>query len=312
MLKLSILAVDDSPVITEMIRDAFETEGYNVLTAQDGAEALKVSLQEHPDLIIADVAMPGMDGWELCSQIRTNPFTSFIPFIFLTARSQAPDRIKGLQMGADDYLTKPFEMDELIARVQLIFQRMRKTQESMLLKEQRSLSGSTKEMALPDLLQLFGINQKSGLLKISRMGFPSGGIAMEAGRIIGARLGAARGEKALYRLLSWQDANFEVSTLSDWKGGNDLGHSVEEALMEGMRQIDELALMEKEYPLAGKRLKVLKKPGESELSPREEQVFAAIDRDNEVSSVIDALPMTDYDAYKTVIYFIRKGILTAD
>jgi CheY-like chemotaxis protein len=311
MLKLSILAVDDSPVITEMIKDSFENEGYRVLIAADGAEGLRLALEEHPDLIIADIAMPGMDGWDLCSQIRTNPFTSFIPFIFLTSRAEAPDRIRGLQMGADDYLTKPFAMEELIARVNLIFQRMRKNQESHLIKQQKSLSGSTSEMALPDLLQLFGLNQKTGLLRINKVGQLPGKIALENGRVCWAELGPALGAKAIYRLLRWSDAHFEVAPLTPPPAPQPPPGEVQELLMEGMRQLDELAALEHDYPLGDKKLRLVSRPPASELSPREEELIAAAARVDCLPALLDALPWTDYDVFRMAVYFLRKGVLAA-
>jgi CheY-like chemotaxis protein len=313
MLKLSILAVDDSPVITEMIRDAFESEGYRVMVAEDGAQALKTALNEHPDLIIADIAMPGMDGWDLCGQIRSNPFTSFIPFIFLTTRTEAPDRIRGLQMGADDYLTKPFEMDELIARVQLIFQRMRTSQEALLVKDRnKTLSGHTSEMALPDLLQMFSVNQKTGLLRISKVGMPTGKIGLEKGSIIWAEFGRARGEKALYRMLTWEDAHFDVEPLMRPERDPGLPGSVEASLIEGMRQIDERSEMEKEFKLAGKKLKLVSRPAESGLSPREAQLIKTVESARDVGEVLEALAWTDFDIYRMIVYFIRKGVIGAE
>ena len=312
MLRLSILAVDDSPVITEMIKDAFEAEGYRVLAAEDGSEALKIALAENPDIIIADVNMPGMDGWELCSQIRSNPFTSFIPFIFLTARVQAPDRIRGIQMGADDYLTKPFEMEELIARVHIIFQRIRKTQESLLTRERKSLSGSTREMALPDLLQMFALNQKTGMLRITRMGFPPGLIAVENGRIIRAELGPARGAKAIYRLLLWPDAHFEMEPLLDTRTDPGMPAGVEEILMEGMRQLDELKVLEQELPLRDKKLKLVSAPPASELSPREETLLEAVKKSATFHEIMDAVAWPDYEVYRMLAYFIRKGAIAPE
>lgn len=312
MLKLSILVVDDSPVITEMVKDAFEDEGYRVETAGDGVEALRKALDSHPDLIIADISMPGMDGWELCSQIRSNPFTSFIPFIFLTSRTEAPDRIRGIQMGADDYLTKPFDMDELIARVNLIFQRIRKNQEAFLVQGQKTLSGSTKEMALPDLLQMFSLNQKTGALRITRVGYPTGTIWMESGNILGAELGKAAGLKAVYRLLRWDDAHFEVAPLQKGADMNETVGSVESVLMDGMRQIDEMKEMERDYPLAGKTLSVIERPPGSELSPREDTMLEKVLETPDFHDLLDGLPWSDYDIYRMAVYFIRKGVLKAE
>jgi CheY-like chemotaxis protein len=309
MLKLSILAVDDSLVITEMIKDAFEAEGYKVITAADGAEALKMALDQNPDIIIADITMPGMDGWELCSQIRSNPFTSFIPFIFLTAQTEAPDRIRGLQMGADDYLTKPFEMEELLVRVQLIFERMRKSQEAVLTQKKKTLSGSTSEMALPDLLQMFSINQKTGLLRINKMGFPDGNISLENGEIIRVSIGNIKGEKALYRMLRWNEAHFDVQPLMNNDKLPGFPMTANEALMEGMRQIDELTALENDLQLNGKSLAVKDKPSESELSPREIELLSTIEKSEEFGQVLDSLPWTDFEICRMIAYFHKKGVV---
>ena len=314
MLKLKILAVDDSPTVTEMIRDAFEAEGYRVFTAGDGAAALNLALAENPDLIIADITMPGLDGWELCSQIRSNPFTSFIPFIFLTVRGQAPDRIRGLQMGADDYLTKPFAMEELKARVNLIFQRMLKTQEAVLLRRQKTLSGTTRDVGLTDLIQMFAANQKTGLLKISRVGKPTGRIAFSAGRVIRVELGAVRGQKALFRLLDWPDAQFEVDPLTELDRDESLSEKSEVLLMEGVRQLDELHHLEQEYPLVGKTIRLLPErvPAESELTPREAEVLGRLKETGNILEILDRLPGLDLDLYKVVVYLIRKGMAAAE
>ncbi len=314
MLKLKILVVDDSPMITEMIQDAFSAEGYRVVVADDGAKGLKLALAENPDLIIADISMPGMDGWELCSQIRSNPYTSFIPFIFLTQKSEAPDRIRGLQMGADDYLTKPFDMGELLARVNLIFQRMLKTQEALLTRKSISLSGTTQEIGLSDLLQMFALNQKTGLLKISRMGSPTGRLAFLSGGLIRAELGKLAGPKVIYRLLGWSDANFEVEPLIDLTRDPALPEKMETLLIEGARQLDEMNVLEKNLSFAGKRLHIRdeKLPLMSELSDREQEVLAAIEAHGVFSRVLDEVACPDLEIYKIIVNFFRQGIIETE
>jgi len=314
LLKLKILAVDDSPTVTEMVRDAFEAEGYRVFTAGDGAAALSLALAENPDLIIADITMPGLDGWELCGQIRNNPFTSFIPFIFLTAKTEAPDRIRGLQMGADDYLTKPFAMDELKARVKMIFQRMLKTQEAVLLRQKKSLSGTTRDLGLAELIQMFAANQKTGLLKISRLGKPTGRISFSAGRIIRAEVGAAQGPKALVRLLDWPDAQFEVEPLIELDRDDRFAEKPEALLLDSARQLDELHLLEKDFPLAGKSLRLVpeRRPAGSELSPREAEILERVASARTFLEVLDKLPYPDLDIYKALVYFVRQGVLAVE
>jgi two-component system KDP operon response regulator KdpE len=110
-----ILIIDDDPNLLQVVQKGLQAEGFETVTAQDGADGLKKAYIEHPDVIILDIMMPTMDGLTTCSRLRelTN-----VPIIFLTALSTEKDIIKGLMLGADDYVTKPFGMGELVARVQ--------------------------------------------------------------------------------------------------------------------------------------------------------------------------------------------------
>lgn len=117
-----ILVVDDEPRIVKLARDYLEKGGYQVITAGDGPTALSLARQQNPDLIVLDLNLPGMDGLEVCKQIRR---TSDVPIIMLTARVEETDRLIGLELGADDYVVKPFSPRELVARVKVILRRAR-------------------------------------------------------------------------------------------------------------------------------------------------------------------------------------------
>ena len=120
MRKQLVLVVDDEPAIVRLVRAKLQADGYAVLTAGRGEEALALLDDERPDLVVLDVMMPGMDGFETLRRIRT---VSQVPVIMLTARAGDADKLKGLQEGADDYLTKPFNPDELAARVAAVLRR---------------------------------------------------------------------------------------------------------------------------------------------------------------------------------------------
>ena len=124
MSKPTILVVDDERHIVELVRFNFEKEGYNVITACDGREANKRAQEEKPDLIVLDVMLPEMDGFEVCQAIQKDTEMSEIPIIMLTARSEEIDKILGLEIGADDYITKPFSPRELLARVKARLRRI--------------------------------------------------------------------------------------------------------------------------------------------------------------------------------------------
>jgi two-component system response regulator MprA len=115
------LVIDDDEKITSLLRRSLAFEGYSVDTANRGEEGLKKILGHEPDLIILDVMMPQMDGWEVCRRIRESG--SQVPILLLTARDEVQDRVKGLDLGADDYLIKPFALEELLARVRALLRR---------------------------------------------------------------------------------------------------------------------------------------------------------------------------------------------
>ncbi|HEX9942287.1 MAG TPA: response regulator transcription factor [Thermoanaerobaculia bacterium] len=118
-----ILLVEDEPSIVLTLTDRLASEGYQVETAGDGGEALARALAGSFDLILLDVMLPGRDGFEVCRELRARGVQ--VPVLMLTARSQVVDRVVGLKLGADDYVTKPFEMAELLARIEALFRRAR-------------------------------------------------------------------------------------------------------------------------------------------------------------------------------------------
>ena len=123
MVKPKILIVDDEPNIVETVKYNLEKSGFRTLTAHDGKLALELAQREQPDLITLDVMLPEKDGWEVCRLLRQDPRTRAIPVIMLTVKGDESDKVIGLEMGADDYLTKPFSPKELVARVKAILRR---------------------------------------------------------------------------------------------------------------------------------------------------------------------------------------------
>ena len=122
-----LLVVDDDPGLLLAVSDTLRAEGYEVKTARRGAEALTQIAKTMPDLIISDIRMPGMDGYQLVKNLRSNPRTRLVPIVFLTAKDEIADRITGFRTGVDAYITKPFEPDELTAIVKAILNRIERT-----------------------------------------------------------------------------------------------------------------------------------------------------------------------------------------
>jgi DNA-binding response OmpR family regulator len=123
----SILVVEDEEAIAEAVRARLASEGFRVQVAHDGPQALRVAAQDQPDLVVLDLMLPGMDGLEVCREIQRK---DWVPVLMLTARTEETDKVAGFAVGADDYLTKPFSLRELTARVKAILRRMDRIQEA--------------------------------------------------------------------------------------------------------------------------------------------------------------------------------------
>jgi len=123
--KTKVLLIEDDLSITELVRYNLERANYSIDTVTDGEEGLYMAIQDTPDVILLDWMLPNLSGLEICRQLRRNEGTANVPIILLTARADEPDRVRGLEMGADDYVVKPFSPKELIARIQAVLRRVR-------------------------------------------------------------------------------------------------------------------------------------------------------------------------------------------
>lgn len=152
-MKPKILIVEDDANLVELATYNFEKEGFDVIRSGDGEEALLIAEEEKPDLVVLDWMLPNLSGIEVCRRLRRSPLTANLPIVMLTARAEEADRIRGLETGADDYVTKPFSPRELVARVRAVLRRLRP-----------ALSGRALEYA--------GIAMDTAAHKVTRSGQP--------------------------------------------------------------------------------------------------------------------------------------------
>ena len=146
-----ILVVEDEPALVDTLEYSLARQGYDVRVATDGAKALEVARKELPDLVVLDVMLPLLDGYEVCRILRQE---MSVPILMLTARTDEVDKIVGLEVGADDYLTKPFSMRELMARVKALLRRVRMVREEMAHEERAGAPAalSSERLVFPDLV----------------------------------------------------------------------------------------------------------------------------------------------------------------
>ena len=232
-----LLAVDDNRLILRVIEDFFVPHGWEVIACDEARTALESLARQVPDAIVSDILMPEMDGWSLFDEVRRHPQAAGVPFVFLTVEGELPQRLRGLHQGADDYMTKPFAVEELHARVErLVEQRL--ALEAARRGGDALLAGSVEHLAISDLLQILSLNGKDGVVHL-RQDDEEGHIEFVSGQIVDARAGSARGTKALFRMLGWSAATFRVLPRAGVAAQPTIAGATANVLMDGLVSLDE-------------------------------------------------------------------------
>jgi len=247
MAKPQLLLVDADPRSVRVLEVSLKNEGFNVTTASDGADAFEKLSFAVPDLILSDTRLPRMDGFELVRRIKEREELSGIPIVFLTSDKSIDDKVRGLELGVEDYLTKPIFVRELITRVNILL--ARKTQQKIAmspLAARTRFSGALEDMGVVDLLQTVEVSRKSGVARIVS-GHREAVIYFRDGRVIDADHGQLRGEEAVYRALLWNSGTFEVE-FGPVDNEEVISTTTQGLLMEGMRRIDEWGRLAEQLP----------------------------------------------------------------
>jgi len=192
----TVLIVDDDAKILDLFRSEWANQ-YRLLTAQHGEEGLILALLHKPDVIISDINMPELNGWEFCCLLRQIPSTRAIPFLFLTCRTDLPDRVKSISVGADDFVSKPFFLEEISNRLKVLTGRIRNRKK---LVEGLAIFDMELNTLLFDLLDFLRVTRRSGIIEFTRVG-QSGTIHLCDGDIMEAQFEGLAGGDALRMML---------------------------------------------------------------------------------------------------------------
>ena len=246
MAKQHLLLVDGDPQSLRMMEVSLRKAGFQVTTAVDGRQALERCRLSAPDLVISETEMPEMDGFELCRRLKEDERLAGLPFVFLTAQKAVEYKVKGLELGVEDYLTKPIYVEEIVTRVRILLQR--KEKERLERKDARaSFAGNLSEMGLVDLVQTLELGRKSGALQVGGPGGRQATVYFRDGRVIDCELGRIQGEAAFYRLLNWSDGTFSIE-FRPVERAERISASNQALLMEGIRRIDEWGRIVEQLP----------------------------------------------------------------
>ncbi len=305
-----ILIADDDEKVLALLKSSLQKAGYETSLALNGAEAVTLAKKESPDLILADVAMPEMDGFELCKHIRDDPTTEHIPFIFLTAKGELHDKVKGLNLGADDYISKPFHITEVTARIKTILQRMALLSQQASEAEESELQGNLEQMQMAEVLQTLTMSQKTGGLKLINSAQRVGKIFFNDGDIVQASLDEHKGEEAVYRILIWEEGFFKFDS-KDTSSGPSIEKSMNSLLMEGFDQREEYQKYKKNMPSFSYQLKVLDESESIDLKSTSKKVFGLIDGQRTIQYIIDSSPLNYLLTVKIIYTLLKKKMVEA-
>lgn len=233
---LKILLVDDNPMILGMLRHEL-AELAPVTTANNGADALAHAIEEAPDLIITDYQMPGFDGKQLVERLKTRPATAKIPIIVLAARADISEKLRSMQNSVEDFVEKPFFVNEAVSRVKRVLDRIALEKMTKDAPGETVLRGNLAQMNVIDLLQSLELSHKTCALGISNNGERCE-LFFTDGQISHAVYGNLKGDDAVYKVLGWTAGNFQIDFEAS-SAENTTTRSTQGLLMEGLRMLDE-------------------------------------------------------------------------
>lgn len=315
MAKQQLLLVDSDPRGIRVLEVSLKKAGYTVTTARTVDEALAVVEVSVPDLILTDTRIEGGDGFQFVRRLKEHPEWSQIPIVFLASDKAIENKVRSLELGVEDYLTKPIFVRELLSRVQLLLQRtsQQRITESRTMGGRTRFAGSIEDMAVVDLLQTIEVSRKSGVARVTN-GERVCTFWFREGQIVDALLDKLEGEEAIYRALVWNDGEFEVEfgPLSTAEREQTINVSTQALLMEGMRRVDEWGRLLEQLPpletvLEVDRSVLLDRLGE--IPDELNGILRLVDGHRSILELVDASPFEDLSTLSTVSKLFFEGLL---
>ncbi len=307
MSKQSLLLVDGDTRSMRVLEVSLRKAGFTVTTAVSVQDALDKLELGAPDLIISETTFPDGDGFDLRKRVRAQPEWNEIPFIFLTAEAAIENKIRGLELGVDDYLTKPIYIKEIVTRINILLQKRQRVRFEERRDGRTRFAGRVADMPVVDVIQTIEISRKSGVIQFVGERNRQAAIYFRDGRVIDAEAGALQGEDAVYRLLTWSEGDFEV-VFRTVRRREVIATSSQGLLMEGMRRLDEWSRLLEQLPPLSHRFEV----DAAELAARlgdvpddNNAILRLIDGKRTLLEVIDASDVGDLECLQAIsrLYF---------
>ena len=310
MARQNLLLVDGYARNLRVLEVSLRKAGFSITTAGSAEQGLQYLEHAEPDLIISDTQLRGGDGFEFCRAVKKDPRWAAIPFIFLTSASELEDKVRGLELGVEDYLTKPIYVKEVMTRVKMLLQR--KQQERIGRKDARTkFSGQLADMAIVDLLQTIEISRKSGTIELET-DLGNATVWFRDGKVVDAQMGRLQAAAAVYRLLGISEGTFEVE-FRNINRASVVEEATQTLLMEGMRRVDEwVRLLEGLPPLdhiltLDERLLAVRPDS---LPSAETTLLRRFDGRRTIIEIIDDTGVDDLEVLQMIGSLYFEGLLT--
>ncbi len=307
MSKQSLLLVDGDTRSLRVLEVSLRKAGFTVTPASSVQDALDKLELHAPDLIISETTFTDGDGFELRRRVRATEEWGEIPFIFLTAESAIENKIRGLELGVDDYLTKPIYIKEIVTRINILLQKRQRVRFEERKDGRTRFAGRVTDMPVVDVIQTIEISRKSGVIQFVGERGRQVVIYFRDGKVIDAEAGTLQGEDAVYRLLTWSEGEFEV-VFRTVRRREVITTSSQGLLMEGMRRLDEWSRLLEQLPPLTHRFEI----DTIELASRlgdvpddNNRILRLIDGKRTLLEVIDASDFGDLECIQAVarLYF---------
>jgi DNA-binding response OmpR family regulator len=212
-----VLVVDDDPQILRLFTFTFKNTDFKAITATHGTSGLELYDAERPDIIICDILMPDMDGFEFCMRIREGNINPMVPFIFMTTADSEGMEVKGYRAGADDFMAKPIEREELINRMERLLERRRRLNNFSAVgaADDAVLQGDLTEIGLTEIIQMLALNNRSGILLIRAEDKSTARLYFDTGKLLHSDGDFGEGLTSLTRLVGLQNGTFSFDARAD-------------------------------------------------------------------------------------------------
>ncbi len=312
MAKRSLLLVDGDAKSLRVLEVSLKKAGFNLVTATNGLQALEKASDYPPDLVISDTDLPEMDGYEFCRSFKENSEWADIPFIFLTKQTTIEDKIKGLELGVDDYLTKPIYIKEILTRVRILLQKHDRASLEQKKEHNTRFAGQLNDMGVVDLIQTIEVSRKTGIIYFQAGEKRQATIFFKDGKVIDAEAGQLTGEEAVYRILTWNEGEFEA-IFRPVRRKSVIEMSSQSLLMEGMRRLDEWGRLQEQLPPLDHAYEIVYEElweRLSELPDDLNEILRLFDTRKTLSEVIDSSSIGDLEVVEIISKLYFEGIIS--